>query len=374
MKKRLLLFFLVTSCLLTATAQQTYTIDNANPRPYEITSSRVLKMMSVNVAGQEYELDINLPGSYKDSVNKRYPVLYVLDSQWDFPLVTTVAGAQNYDGFIPEVIIVGIQWIKKDPSVRTRERDFTPTHVNNFSLSGGAPNFLAFIKKELIPFIDANYRTASNDRTLMGSSYAGLFTLYTMFTETALFGRYILTGPSLWWDNGMMYTLEKNYQAKTKELPVRLYMGVGEFEGVTDFQKFVDHLKAQNYKGLELKSRVLDNIGHGGTKPEGYTRGLQWVFEKPAVKLSKGALDKYIGTYELNANTKFKILVENEQLVMLGTGTNRYTITTLGENDFFMPGHNVKLLFNKDASGKVTGFRSEELAGGRNILNTRKID
>src|SRR6185295_16614552 len=143
-------FVLAQFLLLPASAQQIRPIDNTNPQPYEITSSHVLKILSTNVAGQEYELDINLPASYKDSIAKRYPVLYVLDSQWDFPLVTTVAGAQYYDGFMPEVIIVGITWIKKDPNFRSRERDFTPTHNNDFSVSGNASNFLSFIKKELV--------------------------------------------------------------------------------------------------------------------------------------------------------------------------------------------------------------------------------
>jgi predicted alpha/beta superfamily hydrolase len=49
----------------------------------------------------------------------------------------------------------------------------------------------------LIPFIESKYRAAKNDRTLMGSSYGGLFTLYAMFHETALFQRYVLTSPAL---------------------------------------------------------------------------------------------------------------------------------------------------------------------------------
>jgi hypothetical protein len=208
----------------------------------------------------------------------------------------------------------------------------------------------------------------------MGSSYAGLFTLYTLFTETSVFNRYVLTGPSIWWDNKVLYRLEKEYAAKTKEMPVRVYMGVGEFEGVDDFKQFVDYLKTQNYKGLELKSRVLDHIAHGGTKPEGYTRGLQWVFERPSVKLSANALNEFSGTYEVNADLKFKLVIENDQLTMLGTGTNKYAMNAEGGSDFYIPGHNVLVHFVRDNSGKITGFRSEELAGSRRILTGKKVE
>ncbi|HZE86255.1 MAG TPA: hypothetical protein VE035_18175 [Puia sp.] len=42
--------------------------------------------------GQEYQLYIHLPGNYlKDSV-KTFPVMYLLDGQYDFPFLTGVYG------------------------------------------------------------------------------------------------------------------------------------------------------------------------------------------------------------------------------------------------------------------------------------------
>ena len=56
------------------------------------------------------------------------------------------------------------------------------------------------------------------------------------------------------------------------------------------FQQLIKHLNDQHYKSLEIESRVLENTGHPGTKGEGYARGLQFVFKKPAVPLNDAAL------------------------------------------------------------------------------------
>src|SRR5690242_13631084 len=57
----------------------------------------------------DYVIDVALPGSYGDST-KRFPVLYTLDGQWSFPQVNGNYGGLNYDGFVPDMIIVGIGW------------------------------------------------------------------------------------------------------------------------------------------------------------------------------------------------------------------------------------------------------------------------
>ena len=135
------------------------------------------------VTGQEYVIHIMLPSKYERS-NKRYPVLYLQDSQWDFPLVTALSGQQYFDGFIPEIIIVGITWGDVNPNPDSlRARDYTPTREPRSPQSGGAGKYLSFIKSELIPFVEENYKTDRNDRILMGCSLGGLFTLYALFAE-----------------------------------------------------------------------------------------------------------------------------------------------------------------------------------------------
>jgi len=66
--------------------------------------------------------------------------------------------------------------------------------------TGGAEKFSQFIESELIPFIDSKY-PGSPYRTLIGHSYAGLFTLYTLINHPHVFQNYIAIDPSLDWDH-----------------------------------------------------------------------------------------------------------------------------------------------------------------------------
>src|ERR1700712_1186549 len=72
---------------------------------FRIQGTQVVKLHSA-IVGQDYQLYINLPGNYSRDTGKVYPVVYLLDGQWDFPLFTGIYGSQYYDGFIPEFITV----------------------------------------------------------------------------------------------------------------------------------------------------------------------------------------------------------------------------------------------------------------------------
>jgi len=69
---------------------------------------------------------------------KKYPVVYLMDSQWDFPDVKAIYGQQYFDGFIPELIVVGVTWGGTNPNPDSlRARDYTPTNEARLIQSGG---------------------------------------------------------------------------------------------------------------------------------------------------------------------------------------------------------------------------------------------
>ncbi len=321
----------------------------------EIPGSQIRKINSA-ITHQEYQLYIHLPGNY-GSNDKKYPVLYLLDAQWDFPLVSSIYGEQFYDGFIPEMIIVGITWAGKKTNYDSlRARDLTPTHVNRHPQSGGARQFLSFLKKELLPFVDATFKTDTNDRALMGSSLGGLFTLYTLFNETALFNRYVCTSPAITWDNNIIYDYEKKYAAGNKQLAAKLFMAHGGVEqNGKEFEKMVEWLNARNYEGFELRARMIDGIGHSGTKAEGYSRGLQYVFKRPALQLSQYLLDRYIGEYKLPSGEIVQVSSANGLLVAGVKGEQAYTLQAETEKDFYYNGEFLKIRF-KTTGVEVNGF------------------
>ena len=334
-----------------------------SPPNVEILGTQLRKIQSA-IVGQDFDVLINLPRNYRDTT-RAFPVIYLLDAQWDFPLLNAIFGEQYYDGFVPEIVTVGIAWGGRNPNYDSlRGRDLTPTTIKQVPQSGNAARFLDFIKKELIPFIDTNYRTVKNDRTLMGSSLGGLFTLYAMFHETGIFSRYVLTSPSLGWDNGIVYTYEKNYADKNSRLPIRLFMAVGELEGgVAGFQKFVDRLKTRNYGGFDIQTRVLEGTGHSGSKAEGYSRGLQAVYARPSLTINHTILESYIGTYQLNPEITVRILKENDRLVLVAPDSSKINLYAETETDFYVKGIYLFLKMQKNDVGRVTGFHVEQFQG-----------
>lgn len=325
----------------------------------EIPGSQILKLTSQIVKGQEYELDVLLPGGYKTS-GKNYPVLYLMDSQWDFPLAKSLYGQHYFDGFIPEMIIVGITWGRTNPNPDSlRARDYTPTNEKRLPQSGGANNYLAFIQTELFPFIQSKYRTDTTDRILMGCSLGGLFTMYTLFTHPNMFSKYIAASPAYGWDNEVLYKYEKSYFESNPVKPARLYMTIGEVErGMPGFQKFSKFLADRNYKNLQIRSKVLENTGHSGTKTEGFGRGMQYAYERPSLNLDASILNKYTGKYQSPGGNPIEIKMENNRLACyLGPG-NKYLLFAATETDYYATSEFFNIHFTVSA-GKLDGFQFE---------------
>ena len=274
-----------------------------------------------------------------------------------------IYGEQYYDGFIPEMVIVGITWGGKNPDYdKLRAHDFTPTDVSNDGTFGNASKFLSFISKELIPYVEGKFRVRQDDRTLIGSSYGGLFSLYAMFQEPAVFNRFIFTSPAIQWDNKFLHTLNNKFAEQHSELSAKVFAGIGEYENVKEFQEFIDEVKAKNYKNFEMQTMVVQGMGHSGAKAEGYTRGLQAVFARPDIAVDPAVLDLYTGEYSVNPQYTIKMSREEGKLVVGLPDNSKITLHATGNEDFYVIGQFLNLHFEKDA-GKVTGFTLHQYGG-----------
>lgn len=365
MKKIVFTLFIIVLFQLNNYAQQT-TLPSV-----DLPGSEVRKITS-SIVQQEYALQISLPAGYEKS-NKKYPVLYLMDSQWDFPLVRALYGEQYYDGFIPEMIIVGITWGGVNPNPDSlRARDYTPSNEKRSPQSGGAAKFLSFIQKEAIPFVEANYKADKNDRVLMGCSLGGLFTLYTLFTMPELFQRYVAASPAFAWDNEVIYKYEQQYSENKNNPPAKLFMCVGGVEiGVPGFEKLAKHLSERNYQSLKLKASVLENTGHSGTKGEGYARGMQYVFERPVIQLTAEALKKYTGSYKTNDGNIIEIKSENNTLAIYFGGFNKYKLFAADESNYYATAEFLNIHFKQDEKGKITGFQLDRYGSEQLLTRTK---
>jgi predicted alpha/beta superfamily hydrolase len=353
---------LMCACMLNASAQFP-TVD--------IAGSQVRKIKSSIVGGQEYVLHMMLPSGYSNS-NKKYPVVYLMDSQWDFPLVKCIYGEHYFDGFIPEMIIVGVTWGGVNPNPDSlRARDYTPSHESRVPQSGGADKFLSFMRNELFPFVEKNYRADTSKRSLMGCSLGGLFTLYALLTHTDMFNGYAAASPAVGWDNEILYQYEKDFGNKQLKNPVRVYMTVGDVErGRTVFEKMAGYLINKHYYAVSIQSKVLENTGHSGTKGETFARGLQYIFEKPKVKLDDAALNQYAGKYQFDNGTTVELKNENNHLVFYFNPNFKYDLFAASSNEFYSTTEFFNLYFQNE-NGQLTGF---ELATYNNNQILKKVN
>jgi predicted alpha/beta superfamily hydrolase len=152
--------------------------------------------------GEARLINVYTPRSYQGSTTS-LPVLYMPDGgiDEDFPHVVNTVDSLIALAAIRPVIVVGI------PNTQ-RRRDLTgPTRIARDSAIaphvGGSAAFRRFIRDELMPAVDAHYRT-TGERSIVGESLAGLFILETFLTEPAMFKHYIALDPSLWWNNSAL--------------------------------------------------------------------------------------------------------------------------------------------------------------------------
>lgn len=325
------------------------------PPRVEIAGTQLLHLSSA-ITDKEYDLYISLPRGYNDTT-KTFPAVFVTDAQWDFPLVQAIYGQQYFDGFLPDLVIVGITWGGKDPDYdQLRAHDLTPTDVGLPAKYGNAAKFLSFITKELIPFVEEKFRIKKKDRTLTGSSLGGLFTLYAMLQEPSAFNRFVLTSPALQWDNKVLLSLHKSFAERHNELDAKLFMGIGEYENVPEFQKFAEELNSRSYKNFVVQTKVVMGMGHAGGKAEGFARGLQAVFARPNVQVDPALLASYAGDYMLNAQTKITLIHEQGGLVALLPDGLRFSLRAESDVDLYVIGGFMNVHMEKDPAGVVTGF------------------
>lgn len=236
------------------------------------------KYIFSDIVQDSFHVLVSIPDDYY-STDKRYPVLYVLDGDIAFGMASSIARYLQIGDNIPELIVVGIGYGDIDKSAsEKRRRDYRP------ATTGGAENFLKFLEVELIPFINTNYRTIPEDRTINGYSIGGLFGLYTLFTKPEIFNRYIIGSPSLTWDNYSIFNYEENSSEKIGEMKLSVFISVGSEESDEKYfdptDKLVTQIQEGSYPGLQLEAKVFDGSTHLMGPPESLTHGLLSVFEK----------------------------------------------------------------------------------------------
>jgi predicted alpha/beta superfamily hydrolase len=188
-----------------------------------------------NTLGETRRINVYLPPDYTATPTTRLPVLYMPDGgiAEDFLHVAGLVQVLTGNGSMRPFILVGIENTQ-------RRRDLTgPTeNAEDKKIApkvGESAAFRTFLRTELMPAVNARYRTTA-ETAIIGESLAGLFVVETLLLDPKLFDTYIAFDPSVWWNDG---ALVKSAAAQLKTMgtaPKTLYMA-GSSEDRSDMGK-----------------------------------------------------------------------------------------------------------------------------------------
>jgi predicted alpha/beta superfamily hydrolase len=278
--------------------------------PMTVLNSEVRMMHSLHT-NKLYRITISLPLGYAapdgegwpfNNMPDKWPVVYVLDGNWYAGMVAGIIRPMAWCGSTSDAIVVGIGYPEDANIVEAirdsfTRRDYDLTPVRDEAVeqgmeqahgrptpNGGAGQFLRFLKDELMPVIERDYR--ADRRILVGHSYGGLFGLYAMFEAPDLFDTLIIGSPTLTYGNRFTFGQEEAFAKAHTKLAANVYLFVGELEEGSDNTTMTDTLRmgailqGRKYEGFSLVKQVFADQNHCEVAAPGIQWGLKQALKK----------------------------------------------------------------------------------------------
>ncbi len=267
-------FFAVATVLL-AFSSGNALAQNAAPQPFILG---VVEQLHSTHLGEDRILNIALPQGYHPDSAARYPVVYLLDGGADEDFIH-ISGLMQFAAF---------EWIAwQQPSIVVgianvdRKRDLTfPTTIaadkEKFPTTGGSAAFMQYLAHEVVPFVEAKYRTAPR-RTLIGQSLGGLFATEVLLRMPHLFNHYLIVSPSLWWDGGSLLNVPPAFLSDPAIAPQQVFIAVGhEGKVMINGAKKLAALVKKN-TNTRVGFNLLKDHDHANILHRAVLDGLRWM-------------------------------------------------------------------------------------------------
>ncbi len=148
------------------------------------------KKFNSSLLGTERIIKIYVPDSYDTEKDRNYPVAVIFDADYLFDLYVSNAKLFASTDEAPEQIVVGI--LQNQNKERYDDCDYS---VDTGLPTEESTKFYGFIRDELLPFIDDNYRT-SMFKTIVGNTITANFINYYFLENDHIFNAYININPS----------------------------------------------------------------------------------------------------------------------------------------------------------------------------------
>ena len=262
------------------------------------------KTMPSVISGAQRTVWIHIPNS--DAGNKNaaahYPVIYLLDGDANFNSVVSITEFMSNAGLCPPMIVVGIL----HPA---RMTDLTfGTDKEMPGIKGQGEKFMRYVEKELMPYIESNYPTASY-KIFIGHSVGGLTVVNTLIHHPHLFNAYVSLDGALWWNDQQIVKEAKrnlantNYKGKTlfMALANRMERGMDTLEVQKDTTEgtelirsnleFIKDIFKNKPNQLRFKHAFYENDDHGSVRLIGEYDALRFIFDYYKLKIYNSELD-----------------------------------------------------------------------------------
>lgn len=241
---------------------------------------------------QTRPFSVYLPPSYHENSKQTYPVIYVLDGdQTRFKGLVGMAeslSSHNLEQQINEHIIVAL------PNVGSREQYLTPSNaeftfdgklLEDLGKVGDANKLISFMNEELFTYMESNFRI-NTQRTLIGESFAGLFTAHVLLSQPELFTHYLITDATYIWHNNY---LNRVYSEKSlKNVTAKVYFALANNShlgkiGKTNYQwglTFANKVKNTSSLNNDVKVQYFEQERHGTVGMLAWYHGLRFLHKK----------------------------------------------------------------------------------------------
>lgn len=349
----------------------------APPAGTAVAASLSVFLRDSAIVGDTFRIYVALPDGYEHGSGTRYAMVYLLDGDWHFdPLVSiasrntgVVALAEDLAaaGSMPPVIVVGIGYETADEIGEKRGRD----------MHHGRGDFLGFLRDELIPLMESVYPADTEfGRTLMGHSSAGWFTTWEFLRYPyGAFDHYVALSGNYEYDapDPLIYDMEAAMWGRLMVDPVcgaTLYVGVGEQEEprfTGPHATFSALLDGRRYEEFRFTHEVLTGLDHGTVVLPGFEAGLRWVFANGALAAATGAeplepvrIDR-VAPNPFNPRTTISYAVPTAGPVRLGVYDLRGRLVRILVDQVLEPGDHVATWDGRDRRGQTA-------AGGTYVL------
>ncbi|TCI92660.1 alpha/beta hydrolase-fold protein [Tenacibaculum sp. M341] len=151
------------------------------------------KIITKKIVSQEFNRDriakIYVPEEHETDTIRKYPVAIVLDDDYLFDIYVGNSKIYANADLTPKQIVVGLD-------VDSRFNQDVSIVKKSGNLTTVSKKFYNYIKKELIPYLEANYKT-SPYFTIVGDRDAGNFLLHFLKEQNPIFNSYVSISPKL---------------------------------------------------------------------------------------------------------------------------------------------------------------------------------